>query len=72
MDVTVELGGNPTIREEGFFESKVVNLSDRIKSLEYENALLVKNNEELLVTKRETNQEGMIALVISETSGMLA
>ena len=37
MDVTVELGSNPTIREEGFFESKVVNLSDRIKSLEYEN-----------------------------------
>jgi hypothetical protein len=26
----------------------------------------------VLVTKRETNQEGMIALVISETSGMLA
>jgi predicted nuclease with TOPRIM domain len=63
MDVTVELGSNPTIREEGFFESKVVNLSDRIKSLEYENALLVKNNEELRerVTKLSTrfsNQKG--------------
>ena len=47
MDVTVHLDGNPAIREEGFFESKVGNLNNRIKSLEFDNAELVKANEEL-------------------------
>ena len=47
MDVTVHLDGNPAIREEGFFETKVGNLNNRIKSLEYDNAELVKANEEL-------------------------
>ena len=63
MDVTVHLGENPTIREEGFFESKVDNLNNRVKSLEFDNAELVKMNEELRerVTKIATrfpNQRG--------------
>lgn len=63
MDVTVHLDGNPTIREEGFFESKVSNLNDRIKALEFDNAELSKSNEELRerVTKIATrfpNQRG--------------
>ena len=47
MEVTVHLGGDPTVREEGFFASKVVDLQDQIKALEFENAELVKSNEEL-------------------------
>ncbi len=63
MDVVMHLDGDPTIREEGFFETKVGNLSDRIKSLEYDNAELVKMNDELRerVTKIATrfpNQRG--------------
>ena len=63
MDVVMHLDGDPTIREEGFFETKVGNLSNRIKSLEYDNAELVKMNEELRerVTKIATrfpNQRG--------------
>ena len=47
MEVTVHLDGDPTVREEGFFASKVFNLQDQIKALEFENAELVKFNEEL-------------------------
>jgi len=47
MDVTLYLDGDPTIREEGFFESKVDNLNNRVKALEFDNAELVKVNEEL-------------------------
>ena len=47
MEVTVHLDGDPTIREEGFFASKVFDLQDRVKALEFENAELVKSNEEL-------------------------
>ena len=47
MEVTVHLDGDPTVREEGFFASKVFDLQDQIKALEFENAELVKFNEEL-------------------------
>ena len=47
MDVTVHLDGDPAVREEGFFASKVFDLQDRVKALEFENAELVKHNEEL-------------------------
>jgi len=47
MEVTVHLDGDPAVREEGFFASKVVDLQDQIKALEFENAELVKFNEEL-------------------------
>jgi|TARA_R100000234_G_scaffold90481_1_gene58747 cell division protein FtsB len=47
MEVTVHLDGDPAIREEGFFASKVFDLQDRVKALEFENAELVKYNEEL-------------------------
>jgi len=47
MDVTVHLDGDPAIREEGFFESKVDDLNNKIKSLGYDNAELVKTNDEL-------------------------
>ena len=43
----MHLDGDPTIREEGFFASKVFDLQDRVKALEFENAELVKYNEEL-------------------------
>ena len=47
MEVTVHLDGDPTVREEGFFASKVGDLQDQIKALKFENAELVKSNEEL-------------------------
>ena len=58
MEVTVHLDGDPTVREEGFFASKVFDLQDRVKALEFENAELVKYNEELAerVTKLASRQ----------------
>tara|TARA_B100001173_G_scaffold311672_1_gene329691 strand:- start:1291 stop:1527 length:237 start_codon:yes stop_codon:yes gene_type:complete len=47
MEVTVHLDGNPAVREEGFFESKVVTLQNQIKALQYDNAELEKSNSEL-------------------------
>jgi len=47
MEVTMHLDGDPTVKEEGFFASKVQNLQDRIKVLEFENAELVKSNGQL-------------------------
>ena len=47
MEVTVHLDGDPAIREEGFFASKVEGLLNQIRALEFENAELVKYNEEL-------------------------
>jgi len=47
MEVTVHLDGDPAIRQEGFFASKVEGLLSRIRGLEFDNAELVKVNEEL-------------------------
>ena len=47
MEVTVHLDGDPTIREEDFFASKVKDLEDQVKALGFENANLAKSNEEL-------------------------
>ena len=47
MEVTVHLDGDPTIRQEGFFASKVEGLLGQIHDLEFDNAELVKANEEL-------------------------
>ena len=47
MEVTVHLDGDPPVREEGVLASKVFALQDQIKALEFENAELVKSNEEL-------------------------
>jgi len=63
MDVTVYLNGDPAIREEGFFESKVIALENQIKALQFDNAELVKNNDEIRerITKlasRHQNSKG--------------
>ena len=47
MEVTVHLEGNPAVREEGFFESKVVTLENTVKALQFDNAELVNANDEL-------------------------
>tara|TARA_B100000508_G_C11371530_1_gene233975 strand:- start:462 stop:692 length:231 start_codon:yes stop_codon:yes gene_type:complete len=47
MEVTVHLDGNPAVREEGFFESKVSTLQKTVKALQFDNAELVKANEQL-------------------------
>ena len=47
MEVTVHLDGNPAVREEGFFESKVTTLENQIKALQFENAELVRTADEL-------------------------
>ena len=46
-DITVHLDGDPSIREEGFFEAKAFELTVRNAVLEYDNAELVKSNKEL-------------------------
>ena len=58
MEVTVHLDGNPAVREEGFFESKVASLENQIKALQYDNAQLTTQNGELRerVTKLATRQ----------------
>ena len=47
MEVTMYLDGDPAVREEGFFESKVGTLENTIKALQYDNAELAKANDEL-------------------------
>ena len=47
MELTVHLDGNPTIREEGFFESKVTTLENQIKALQHDNVELIKTTMEL-------------------------
>ena len=47
MEVTVHLDGDPAIREEGFFASKVEGLLSQIRAVEFDNAELAKANEEL-------------------------
>ena len=47
MEVPVHLDGDPAIREEGFFASKVEGLLNQIRGLEFDNAELAKANEEL-------------------------
>ena len=47
MDVTVHLDGDPTIREEGFFEAKVFELTEKVKKLEFILAELTVENEQL-------------------------
>ena len=58
MEITVHLDGNPTIREEGFFESQVITLENQIKALQFDNAQLVVKNDELgqRVTKLAARQ----------------
>ena len=48
MEVTMYLDGDPTVREEGVFESKVTTLENTIKALQYNNAELEKSNDELV------------------------
>tara|TARA_B100000780_G_scaffold87097_1_gene59904 strand:- start:1068 stop:1301 length:234 start_codon:yes stop_codon:yes gene_type:complete len=58
MEITVHLDGNPTIREEGFFESQVITLENQIKALQFDNAELNAKNDELgeRVTKLAARQ----------------
>ena len=48
MEVTVHLDGNPAVREEGFFEGKVATLENQIKALQFDNAELVRTNDDLM------------------------
>jgi len=58
MEFTVHLDGDPAIREEGFFASKVTELENQIKVFGFQNAELAKANEELRerVTKLASRQ----------------
>ena len=47
MEFTVYPDGDPSIRQEGFFESKVESLEKKIKELEYENAVLSRDYNEV-------------------------
>ena len=47
MEVTVHLDGDPAIRQEGSLASEVEGLLSKISSIKFDNAELVKANEEL-------------------------
>ena len=47
MEVTLYLDKGDALLEEGFFESKVADLENKIKALNFDNAELAKLNEEL-------------------------
>ena len=47
MEVTTYLDKGDALREEGFFESKVTDLENQIKALQYDNAQLTVRNGEL-------------------------
>ena len=47
MEVTLYLDKGDALREEGFFESKVTDLENKLKALNFDNAELSKQNEEL-------------------------
>ena len=47
MEVTLYLDKGDALREEGFFESKVSDLENKLKALNFDNAELAKSNEEL-------------------------
>jgi len=48
MEVTMYLDKGDALREEGFFESKVADLENKIKALQYDNAELVRTNDDLM------------------------
>ena len=48
MEVTVHLDGNSTVREEGFFKSKISTLENTIKALQFDNAELMVTNGKLV------------------------
>ena len=47
MDVTVHLDGDPTIREEGFFEAKVFELTKQVKDLQFVLSEMTVENDQL-------------------------
>ena len=47
MEVTMYLDKGDALREEGFFDSKVTDLENQIKALQYDNAQLTVRNGEL-------------------------
>ena len=47
MDVTVHLDGDPTIREEGFYEAKVFELTRQVKDLQSALSEMTVENEQL-------------------------
>ena len=47
MEVTMYLDKGDALRDEGFFESKVTDLENQIKALQYDNAQLTVRNGEL-------------------------
>jgi len=47
MEVTVHLDGDPTIREEGFYEAKVFELTRQVKDLQSALAEMSVENDQL-------------------------
>ena len=47
MNVTVHLDGDPTIREEGFYEAKVFELTKQVKDLQFVLSEMTVENEQL-------------------------
>ena len=46
-EVTLHLDGDPVVKERDFYQAKLKEANERIRSLEYDNAELVKRAKEL-------------------------
>ena len=46
-EVTLHLDGDPVVKERDFYQAKLKEANERIRSLEYDNAELVKRDKEL-------------------------
>ena len=46
-EVTLHLDGDPVVKERDFYQAKLKEANERIRSLEYDNGELVKRDKEL-------------------------
>ena len=46
-EVTLHLDGDPVVKERDFYQAKLKEANERIRSLEYDNAELVQRDKEL-------------------------
>ena len=46
-EVTLHLDGDPVVKERDFYQAKLKEANERIRSLEYDNAELVKRDKDL-------------------------
>jgi|TARA_R110001592_G_scaffold104954_1_gene295208 hypothetical protein len=55
IEVTLHLDGDPVAKERDFYRARMVEMTKRIKSLEYDNAELIKRDGQLSVKLKEVS-----------------